>query len=102
MLFRSLNLVLQYLTLCFSKKSGEIKYSNRYSRTQRGMHLGGSLFTDPLLSFQSPSGAGDKMGGGGGRSRSRALASLASSPRFSKRTKRKIKQRLCTGYTLRW
>ena len=32
------------------------------------------------------------------RARSRALASLASSPMFSKRTKRKIKQRLCTGY----
>ena len=29
--------------------------------------------------------------------RSRAFASLASSPMFSKRTKRKIKQRLCTG-----
>ena len=30
--------------------------------------------------------------------RSRTFASLASSPIFSKRTKRKIKQRLCTGY----
>ena len=29
--------------------------------------------------------------------RSRTLASLASSPMFSKRAKRKIKQRLCTG-----
>ena len=32
------------------------------------------------------------------RVRSRALASLASSPMFLKRTKRNIKQRLFTGY----
>ena len=32
------------------------------------------------------------------RSHSLSLASLARSPMFSKRTKRKIKQRLCTGY----
>ena len=34
------------------------------------------------------------------RARFRALALLVSSPMFSKRTKRKIKQRLCTGYTV--
>ena len=32
------------------------------------------------------------------RSRSRSLASVARPPIFSKRTKRKIKQRLCSGY----
>ena len=32
------------------------------------------------------------------RARSRALASFASSLTFSKRTKRKIKQRLCAGF----
>ena len=32
------------------------------------------------------------------RARSRALASFASSLMFSKRTKRKIKQRLCAGF----
>ena len=44
-----------------------------------------SLFTDPLFSLQSLSSVGD------------ILSRAPRSPMFSKKTKRKIKQRLCTG-----
>ena len=50
-----------------------------------------SLFTDPLFSLQSPSNGGDKIY----TAWDLLTASLASLPVFSKR---KIKQRLCTGY----
>ena len=50
-----------------------------------------SLFTEPLFSLQSPSNGGDKIYTAGDL----LTASLASLPVFSKR---KIKQRLCTGY----
>ena len=50
-----------------------------------------SLFTDPLFSLQSPSNGGDKIYTAGDL----LTASLASLPVFSKR---KIKQRLRTGY----
>ena len=50
-----------------------------------------SLFTDPLFSLQSPSNWGDEIYTAGDL----LTASLASLPVFSKR---KIKQRLCTGY----
>ena len=50
-----------------------------------------SLFTEPLLSLQSPSNGGDKIYTAGDL----LTASLASLPVFSKR---KIKQRLRTGY----
>ena len=78
-----------------------------------------SLFTDSLFPLESPSSSGDKIwtardeiycppaqrgsGGGGGRGRDGreenllALGARSRSPIFSKRTKRKIKQRLCTG-----
>ena len=48
----------------------------------------GSLFTDPLFSLESPSSASDKIYTTGDLLT--ALASLASSLMFSKRTKRKI------------
>lgn len=50
-----------------------------------------SLFTEPLFSLQSPSNGGDKIYTAGDL----LTASLASLPVFSKR---KIKQRLRTGY----
>ena len=50
-----------------------------------------SLFTDPLFSLQSPSNGGDKIY----TAWDLLTASLASLPVFSKR---KIKQRLRTGY----
>ena len=84
--------------------------------------LASSVVTDPLFSLQSPSSSGDKIWAAGNlcdRQRkgvvvgeeenillssffflSRAQRSalvLARSPMFSKRTKRKIKQRLCKG-----
>ena len=64
-----------------------------------------SQFTGLLFSLQSPSSARDEKNRGEFIDRQRkrvgeeelALA-VARSPRFSKRTKRKIKQRLCKGY----
>ena len=66
-----------------------------------------SLFTDPLFSLQSPSSARDKKQIRRGfidrqckGSRFVLTLALARSTMFSKRTTRKIKQRLCTGYFL--
>ena len=64
-----------------------------------------SLFTDPLFSLQSPTSARDKRETAGDL-RNRVVVGegefffLALRARFvrSKRTKIKIKQRLCTGY----
>ena len=96
------------VVLGISPLSDQLELANLTQSIQWKLCHWGSLFTDPLFSLWSPSNALDKIkkprgiswppaqGDRGGR-RGNALV-LAHSSMFSKRTKRKIKQRLCTGY----
>ena len=80
-----------FLQVCYVACSKTLYFLFKVSRTRVIKYKPEGIYWPPA-----------QAGSGGGfllalRSRSCALASLATSPMFSKRTKTKIKQRLCTG-----